>query len=82
MENGVSSSNGEEKMSEKTLVLARKTNVLRIYNEDDNLRGISYTAIYNVTGLKTNGKGWYDFYNKTAAVGFVSGVKEVKEKWY
>jgi hypothetical protein len=69
-------------MSEKTLVLARKTNVLRIYNEDDNLRGITYTAIYNVTGLKTNREGWYDIYNKTKAVGFVSGVKEVKEKWY
>jgi len=68
-------------MSEKTLILVRKTNVLRIYDEDDSLRGITYTAIYGVTGLKTNGKGWYDIYNKITAVGFVSGVKEVKEKW-
>ena len=68
-------------MTEKTLVLVRKTNVLRIYNEDESLRSIDYTAIYNVTGLKTNGEGWYDIYSKRAAVGFVSGVKEVKEKW-
>ena len=69
-------------MNDKTLVLARKTNVLQIYNEDDRRRGTAYTAIFNVTGLKTKGEGWYDIYNKTAAVGSVSDVKEVKEKWY
>ena len=74
------SRNRGTKMSEKTLVFVRKTKVLRIYDEDDNIGG-TYTAIYNVTGLKTNGEGWYDIYNKTAAVGFVSNVKEVKEKW-
>jgi len=45
------------------------------------LRDISYTAIYNVTGLKTEGRGWYDIYKKGEAIGFVSSVKEVKERW-
>jgi hypothetical protein len=66
-------------MSKKILVLVRKTKVLRIYDETHEPG--EYTALYNVTGLKTNGDGWYDIYNTITAVGFVSGVKEVKEKW-
>ena len=68
-------------MDGKILVLVRGTNVLRIYNEEDSLRGITYTAIYDVTGLKTNGKGWYDLYYNGVAKGFMSDVKEVKERW-
>ena len=68
-------------MNKKTLVLVRETSVLRIYNEEDSLRDITYTAIYNVTGLKTEGHGWYDIYSEGMAIGFVSSVKEVKEKW-
>jgi hypothetical protein len=68
-------------MSKKKLVLVRKTKVLRIYDGTDKPGDLSYTAIYNVTGLKRNGEGWYDIYNTITAVGFVSNVKEVKEKW-
>jgi len=70
-------------MSEKILVLVRNKNVLRIYNEDDDLRGITYTAIYDITHLKRarGFSGWYDMYNKEIPMGFVSNVKEVKEKW-
>ena len=68
-------------MNKKILVLVREPSVLRIYNEEDALRDMTYTAIYHVTGLKTNGQGWYDIYKKGEPIGFVSGVKEVKEKW-
>ena len=70
-------------MSKKILVLVRNKNVLRIYDEDDDLRGTAYTAIYDITHLKQarGFSGWYDMYYKEKAMGFVSNVKEVKEKW-
>lgn len=37
--------------------------------------------MYDVTGLETNGEGWYDIYSNGLALGFVFGVKEVKETW-
>lgn len=68
-------------MNEKTLVLVRKTNVLRIYDGSDKVGDLKYTAIYDVTHLKLYFPEWCDIYNKKKLIGFVSGVKEVKEKW-
>lgn len=68
-------------MSEKTLVLVRKTNVLRIYDKRGEIGDQQYTVMFNVTHLKLYLSGWYDIYNKKKLVGFVSDVKEVKEKW-
>lgn len=65
----------------KTLVLVRKTNVLRIYEGIDKRGDISYTAFYNITGLKSGPHGWYDIYSMKLCVGFVSNVENVKEKW-
>jgi len=69
-------------MSEKIVVLVRNKNALRIYDEDDNLRGITYTLIYGITHLKQKEEvpGWYDMYCKEKPMGFVSNVKEVREK--
>jgi len=65
----------------KTLVLVRNKNVLRIYDGIIEPGGISYTAIFNITHLKTDTSGWYDLYNNKEMAGFVSGVREIKEKW-
>lgn len=68
-------------MNEKTLVLVRKTNVLRIYDGYEVSRDREYTVIFNVTHIKNYLSCWYDLYNKKTLVGFVSNVVEVKEKW-
>ena len=68
-------------MSEKRLLLVRKTEILRIFSEGEHLFSPINITIFGVTGLKRIGIGWYDIYSNGALIGFISGVVEVKELW-
>ena len=68
-------------MSKKRLVLVRKTNILRIFNEGEYLFSPINITIFGVTGLKRIGVGWYDIYSNGGLIGFISDVVEVKELW-
>jgi len=74
------------KMCERTLVLLRGINVLRIYDEPPNFwkdvfGDIEYSTIYDIVGIKNCGYGLYRVNNKKGIACYVSNVKEVREKW-
>ena len=60
----------------KTITLDRKTNVLRINEES-----VYGTTIFDVTHVRHGSHGWYDIYCNKRLLGFVTGVKTVKENW-
>lgn len=71
-------------MSEKILILDRKSNTLEIQDEDNEC---SFSYIQGITHIEKDETEYgtknqsFDIFNGGISMGFVTNVKKIKEEW-